>query len=552
MSKALHLLYTVVSFLLFFSNPLAAQEDPRSAMIKETLEGTSAENSLCAEHWKSEYFSPEDVQLIPPLPGASCLVMDCSKCHSACFLEEEFKDSQGKFPVLFCTCECVQKLRLTGKIPLYQIPSWQPTWSRCPKPAISSNYFLPSPFLSFMQDYLDYVKQNRQCDCYWPEKSTQAASIRKRAYQLFYELMHETVLENLLTDVKLNNDFGFNASKSTKYRVRDSMCSESHKACVHCSFFFSDYVWVCQHLEFYSKKYFSFEEYLPIQLKLDDILEELAPRFRELYKSCLQNHPSEKIKKESNYLDAWEGVLDLFTDESDEIPVLDDVCPVNNDAPSPSTLSLAMANSPQPQRLEKNTLQSKRALASKKAKPPKHAILGQSRATHKSKTIEKRPQTSLESNLLLARGRLLNEYFLYEAAIPVLSKAITLNQNDAFLGQAYDFTLLYDERYAFYKRAMAKADPPPLALLYAFIHCRHAPGIPVVSMSEAMTLMKGALKGYFTPEAIATSPSLFPTEEQEYEYWEDTFISIFNASLSASCIDPPFVREEINEDDFVT
>lgn len=125
-------------------------------------------------------------------------------------------------------------------------------------------------------------------------------------------------------------------------------------------------------------------------------------------------------------------------------------------------------------------------------------------------------------------------------------------QYDAFLGQAYDFTLLYDERYAFYKRAMEKAVQPPPALLSAFIGCRHAPGIPPVSMSEAMTLVKEALKEYYTAEAIATSPSHFSTEEQEYEYWMDVFGSMYRPNLDSSCIDPPFVREEITEDDFVT
>ena len=125
-------------------------------------------------------------------------------------------------------------------------------------------------------------------------------------------------------------------------------------------------------------------------------------------------------------------------------------------------------------------------------------------------------------------------------------------QYDAFLGQAYDFTLLYDERYAAYKRAMGKAIQPPPALLIALIRCRHAPGIPPISMCEAMTLIKGALKEYCTAEAIAKSPSLFSTEEQEYEYWVDVFVSMYRPNLDSSCIDPPFVREEINEDDFVT
>ena len=48
-------------------------------------------------------------------------------------------------------------------------------------------------------------------------------------------------------------------------------------------------------------------------------------------------------------------------------------------------------------------------------------------------------------------------------------------QYDAFLGQAYDFALLYDERFVAYKRAMEKAVQPPPALLSGYIGCRHAP-----------------------------------------------------------------------------
>ena len=66
-----------------------------------------------------------------------------------------------------------------------------------------------------------------------------------------------------------------------------------------------------------------------------------------------------------------------------------------------------------------------------------------------------------------------------------------------------------------------------------------------------MALMKGALKDYFTAEAIATSPSHFTTEEEEYEYWTGVFGSIYRPNLDPSCIDPSFVRDAITEDDFV-
>lgn len=510
MNKVLYLLYTVVSILMFFPNPLKAQDDPRSAMIKDTLDGTSAENGVCVDHCKSKDFSPEDLVLIPSLPGTSCLAVDCSKCHCACFLEEQFEDNKGVFPVLLCTCTCVNWLRESGKIPLYQIPSWQTTWTRCPKPALSSNYFLPSPFLSCMGDYLEYVKQNKQCDCYWPEKSTQATSIRKRAYQLFYDLVHETALEDLLVDAELNERFGFYELKGAKYHVRDSFCAVCNKACVHRSFFFTDYVWVCDYLEFYSKKYFSSKDYLPIMSRLNDILDELVPLFRELYKSCLQKHPSEKIKKEYAYLDAWEGVLDLFTDEENIITLSDTVFPIQHNAPVPSDHSHAIKCSSRSKRSSfrkskvysksSNRLKSRRASTSKIAKPPKQVILGQPKATYKSKSVEKRPENWLESDLLLARGRILNEYFLYEEAVSVLSKAITLNQKNinAYVERAIAYFELgqLDKALEDYKKIQQLTTIPPFIIGTSSSCCTKAYGVEYAFDPEfSEGLIVGALSG---------------------------------------------------------
>lgn len=93
---------------------------------------------------------------------------------------------------------------------------------------------------------------------------------------------------------------------------------------------------------------------------------------------------------------------------------------------------------------------------------------------------------------------------------------------DALLGYAYDIIFKYDERYAAYKRALTKIQPPPPQLLVALAGCCIAPGKPPVTEEEAISLVKQAIATVSYIEAVELLRGLYKSKGniKEQYYWE--------------------------------
>lgn len=94
---------------------------------------------------------------------------------------------------------------------------------------------------------------------------------------------------------------------------------------------------------------------------------------------------------------------------------------------------------------------------------------------------------------------------------------------DALLGYAYHIILKYDERYAAYKRAFEKINPPPPQLLIAMARCCWAPGSPPITEDEAISLVKQALSTTIYYEGASLLRGLYKSigNTKEQNYWEN-------------------------------
>jgi hypothetical protein len=124
---------------------------------------------------------------------------------------------------------------------------------------------------------------------------------------------------------------------------------------------------------------------------------------------------------------------------------------------------------------------------------------------------------------------------------------------DAFLGQAYDFTLLYDERFVVYKRVVERTSNPSPSLLYAFARCYLSPGTPPLSRSQAVHYLKLAIKDYLYADVVGFLSGVYSLKDDPeiYTYWKSLFESIKGSNIDTPCINPPFIRDPIGDDDFL-
>jgi hypothetical protein len=110
---------------------------------------------------------------------------------------------------------------------------------------------------------------------------------------------------------------------------------------------------------------------------------------------------------------------------------------------------------------------------------------------------------------------------------------------DALLGYAYDITLQYDRRYAAYKRAFDKANPPSPQLLIALAGCCWAPGKPHITEEEAISLTRQAIKDIFYIEGVELLRGLYKSTGniKEQEYWEHVLEGIKDSGVHLPALD---------------
>ncbi len=115
---------------------------------------------------------------------------------------------------------------------------------------------------------------------------------------------------------------------------------------------------------------------------------------------------------------------------------------------------------------------------------------------------------------------------------------------DAFLGNACNITLRYDERYAAYKRASEKVSPISPSLMVLLAQCYISPGIPPITREEAENLLRESLKQEVTVEGVFLLKRICErkNDSQEVAYLEKVLEEAENKNLHIHDIQPSFLK----------
>jgi len=116
---------------------------------------------------------------------------------------------------------------------------------------------------------------------------------------------------------------------------------------------------------------------------------------------------------------------------------------------------------------------------------------------------------------------------------------------DAFLGNACNITLKYDERYTAYKKASEKVYPIPPSLMVLLAKCYISPGTPPVSQEEAESLLREALKQERTIEGVSLLKRICERKKdmEQAEYWDKVLKEVEEKNLHIHDIQPSFLKD---------
>ena len=120
---------------------------------------------------------------------------------------------------------------------------------------------------------------------------------------------------------------------------------------------------------------------------------------------------------------------------------------------------------------------------------------------------------------------------------------------EAYLGSAYDLLLgedsNFDKRYEAFKQAFEMSKSPPPELIIALATCYDAPGIPPISLDEAIDLAKKSieLEPYADAAGILCSAYFCKHMQRESNEWKKIRDELSEAGKNAPPLEPAFVRE---------
>ena len=117
-------------------------------------------------------------------------------------------------------------------------------------------------------------------------------------------------------------------------------------------------------------------------------------------------------------------------------------------------------------------------------------------------------------------------------------------RNDAFLGQACDIVLKYDERYQAYQQAFEKSLNPPPELLIELARCCYCPGSPPISYEQSIELLQISIKKHPYKQAACLLKSIYASKKdlKNERYWSEMLEKITDENLPP--IEPKFLVEE--------
>lgn len=381
----------------------------------------------CSLHQKPSNKLSLIEKYISLIPGSSgeCVHVECPQCHDVWTEYYLHDNDDDEWTEIYWNCHC--KEQLINKSYRKYWDHWMPNWIKCNKRPIYDGYLSNNhiKYFSFLQEYLQYIDQNKSCTCFWPEVSKKAAVINDTAFSLFKNLFTNTDLRELVDDLDQQKDFfitvpeyGFNL-----YGVTLS--------CICQSFFYSDYDWICRDIDFYSTQHFKEKSAAEIRSKLDEIREKLAPLFLNVYLECLKKHPHEIIEQQLCLVRSFLN-LPLFETNYKYFSLLENALPKAHDfshyfetynLDQNGNAEVCSHNLSEKRRKSSNKpfcYRHKNELFSSNFDPDYLSLVD----------IPSPPKNRVQSDVYLSHGIFYNDLNLYVEAIQFLTQAIQLNSSN--------------------------------------------------------------------------------------------------------------------------
>jgi hypothetical protein len=312
----------------------------------------------------------------------------------------------------------------------YLIPETGPECHWCYRRSFYTGY-IDSNFYKYLPHLirqLEYCRRHHcTCVCYWPEYSEGASRISDMAYLLFRDLILTTELSSLLTNT---NDF-------SKLFFPENWCWTQHgltiSFIVH-QFRFSDYYHVCQDLETFAKSRYSEREFAKIQDKLEKILIVLYSHFYTLYSSCYKMHPTDDIVQEMRFMKLMINDISGLDDAVD-LSKNEHLFFVNTDITLSDLSELIISD------LKTAGIPVGQNQGIPSYDPEYRQDEQCYLAPFESATMPLSREFSLQSEIFLGQGTMLNNLLLHKDAIRALTSSIQLNPSNrnAYIERAMSY-----------------------------------------------------------------------------------------------------------------
>ncbi len=298
------------------------------------------------------------------------------------------------------------------------IPATGAECIKCNKKSIYLGYLDPDfkKYRSHFINQLQYYKRNSNCDCYWPEYSSRASKINDSAYLLFRELISNTALSDLLKYPEEQRIFIGNPGWFlNSHGLTVSFIAQQFR--------FSDYYHVCKDIENYSVSHYSERDVAKISDKLEHILEALYAQFFSLYQDCFAKHSNLNIEQEIRLMKLL--VYDTSTIDILNVPHQKSSCEINETLRTTNLLV----------ELEKNETR-KENFFNQPSMINKKFNSNLNKMKFDDPIVSR--NFSIQSEILLEQGCILNCCFLYKKSIDVLTQALNINfyNREAYIERA--------------------------------------------------------------------------------------------------------------------
>jgi tetratricopeptide (TPR) repeat protein len=229
------------------------------------------------------------LHLIPS--NSICDFLYCKNCHKpvirGCFSDYD-EDEDESFPIICYKCKCLSNWYDENDRDNYKEESFvEDYWVGCEKKACPHLYFniATKQYIAFFENYLRYCYENNTCMCYWPFLSKIACEINDIVYENIYSLLESKSL--LLNELK--------NSKKYLYLTNCTIHGALVYLFVH-SFFYSQYRQILLNLAHFSESNFTDNSnVIKVLNVVYKTIDEVMPKFVNLYSQCLEKHPHPKI-----------------------------------------------------------------------------------------------------------------------------------------------------------------------------------------------------------------------------------------------------------------